>query len=310
MHDMGMEQETRNYGEDISTLTENSELIIDLGIKDSFNGNTITWKEKLLQEQLAIFDIVGSPSPPPVHLHILIVGAGELGWAMLDGIVQHPGYHSSSISIAVLLRASTIGTQDATKRRANAELRKKGAMLVPGDIVNDSEEHFGGDLHAVVSASHRERNCGLRGPRWRGSFMFVPEFGPVDLKDRKLRGLGSWNTRLSVTIPKDIGRVAADILLDPQDVHHQVVFVAGDTVGYGDIANLVEKRFGCSWTRELWDMKTLGQRLEDNPDDGMVKYQYVFGAGKGVAWDMAVTVNAIRGISMETVEDYLREMKE
>jgi hypothetical protein len=142
------------------------------------------------------------------------------------------------------------------------------------------------------------------------SFIFVPEFGPVDLGARTLRALGSWDTRLSVTTPRDIGRVAAEIVYEPRGIHRQVAFVAGDTVSYGDVADLVEKRFGGSWKRELWDMRTLEQRLRDRPDDGMVKYQNVFGAGKGVAWDMADSVNAQRGMEMQTVEDYLREMKD
>jgi len=140
----------------------------------------------------------------------------------------------------------------------------------------------------------------------------VPAFGPVDFEARTLRGLGSWDTRLSVTTPRDIGRVAAAIVYDPRDISRQVVYVAGDTVSYADVADLVEARFGSGggeWKRELWDMQTLKGRLRDNPDDGMVKYQNVFGAGKGVAWDMASTVNVQRKMQMQTVEDYLRNME-
>lgn len=136
----------------------------------------------------------------------------------------------------------------------------------------------------------------------------MPEFGLVDLKDRTLRALGSWDTRVSVTTPTDIGRVAAELVYEPRGINRQIVFAAGDTVSYGDVADLVEKRFGGPWKRELWDMQTLGERSKANPDDGMVKYQNVFGAGKGVAWDMAATVNAQRGMKMETVEDYLKKM--
>ncbi|KAI3337152.1 NAD(P)-binding protein [Xylariaceae sp. AK1471] len=300
---------------------------------------------------------------------ILIIGAGELGTAMLEGLVRHPK-HPSSSSITVLLRASTIDSQDAGKQRANAYLRSLGASLTAGDIVHDSEEKLAGIFQAydtlivcsgfgfpagtqvrVARAALRARvkryfpwqwgidydvvGAGsaqdlfdeqlevrtlLRAQRevdWvvisTGlfvSFIFVPEFGPVDFKAWTLRALGSWDTRLSVTTPRDIGRVAAEIVYEPGDINRQVVFVAGDTVSYGDVADLVEKRFGGLWKRELWDMQTLEQRLKENPKDGMVKYQNVFAAGKGVAWDKASTVNAQRGMEMQTVEDYLREMED
>ncbi|RYC59768.1 hypothetical protein CHU98_g6430 [Xylaria longipes] len=299
---------------------------------------------------------------------ILVVGAGELGTAMLEGLVRHSAL-ASSLSITVLLRASTIDSADADKRRANEYLRSLGASLTAGDIVQDSEEHLASifgryDTVIVCSGFGFPPGTQLRVTRavlgarvkrffpWQWginydvgtgsaqdlfdeqlevrklltaqsevdwvivstglfiSFIFVPEFGPVDLKARTLHALGSWDVRLSVTTPRDIGRVAAEIAYDPRDIHRQVVFAAGDTVSYGDVANLVERRFGGQWKRELWDMQTLQHRLEANPSDNMVKYQNVFGAGKGVAWDMVDTVNAQRGMKMQTVEDYLREMKD
>ncbi|KAI0976216.1 hypothetical protein F4678DRAFT_416339 [Xylaria arbuscula] len=298
---------------------------------------------------------------------ILVIGAGELGTALLQGLAERS---TNEAAIAVLLRASTIDSEDANKRRNNAYLRSLGAALVAGDIVRDSEEHlasiFGGyDTVIVCSGFGFPPGTQLRVARavlragvgryfpwqWgidydvigagsaqdlfdeqlevRGllraqgkadwvivstglfvSFIFLPEFGLFDPKTRTLRALGSWDTRLSVTTPRDIGRVAAEIVFEPRDISRQVVFVAGDTVSYGDVADLVEKRFGGQWKRELWDISVLRQRLEVNPDDGMVKYQNVFGAGRGVAWDMTDTVNAQRGIKMTTVEVYLEEMKD
>ncbi|KAI1131503.1 hypothetical protein F5Y10DRAFT_286435 [Nemania abortiva] len=304
---------------------------------------------------------------------ILVIGAGELGTAMLEGLVRHLERQSSPVSlppITVLLRASTINSTDDNKLRANSYLRSLGASLAMGDIVQDSEEHLADifrnyDTVIVCSGFGFPSGTQLRITRavlqasvkryfpWQWgidydivgagsaqdlfdeqlevrkllqaqaevnwvvvstglfvSFIFVPEFGPVDLKGRTLRALGSWDTRLSVTTPRDIGRVAAEIVYEPREINRQVVFVAGDTVSYDNVANIVARRFGGQWKRELWDMQTLEQRLKDSPDDGMVKYQNVFGAGKGVAWDIANTVNMQRGMEMQTVEDYLREMKD
>ncbi|KAI0115933.1 hypothetical protein GGR51DRAFT_368597 [Nemania sp. FL0031] len=309
----------------------------------------------------------------PLAQRILIVGAGELGTSMLEGLVQRSKHQPSPVSppsITVLLRASTINSVDSNKVQANAYLHSLGASLAAGDIVQDTEEHLASifqnyDTIIVCSGFGFPSGTQLRVTRavlhagvkryfpWQWgidydivgagsaqdlfdeqlevrkllraqdsvdwvvvstglfvSFIFVPEFGPVDLKARTLRALGSWDTRLSVTTPRDIGRVAAEIIYEPREIHRQVVFVAGDTVSYENVANLMTRRFGGQWTRELWDMQTLEQRLKANSDDGMVKYQNVFGAGKGVAWDMAATVNKQRGMEMQTVEGYLREMKD
>ncbi|KAI1180426.1 NAD(P)-binding protein [Nemania sp. FL0916] len=320
---------------------------------------------------------MASPSPQC----ILIIGAGELGVAMLEGLAgynhnHHPSSSSSSPppSLTVLLRPSTLTSPNPIKARANAYLLSLGASLIPGDIVQDTTAslaaifraydvvvvcsgfgdafppgtqlklanaaimgkvkrffpwQWGIDYDVVGEGSAQDlfdeqgavrrvlREQGDGGVDWvvvsTGlfvSFIFVPSFGPVDLPNRTLRALGSWDTRLSVTTPRDIGRVAAALIFDPQSVHRQVVFAAGDTVSYGEIADLVERRFGGKWNRELWDMHTLRKRLDYSPDDGMVKYQNVFGEGRGVAWDMEDTVNWQRGMEMQTVEEYLREMED
>ncbi|KAI0202248.1 hypothetical protein F4808DRAFT_449911 [Astrocystis sublimbata] len=307
--------------------------------------------------------------PPDEEQRILIIGAGELGTAMLEGLVR--SRHSAPSSITILLRASTIDSTDTDKRRANAHLVSLGASLTAGDIVNDGEEHLASifaryDAVIVCSGFGFPPGTQLRITKavlragveryfpWQWgidydivgegsahdlfdeqlevrkllraqsevdwvvvstglfvSFIFVAAFGPVDLGTRTLRALGSWDrTQLSVTTPRDIGRVAAEIVYDPRDIHRQIVFVAGDTVSYGDVADLVQKRFGGQWRRELWDMRTLKQRLDENPDDHWAKYQNIFGEGRGVAWDMADTVNVQRGLEMQTVERYLQDMKD
>ncbi|KAI0879218.1 hypothetical protein GGS24DRAFT_440001 [Hypoxylon argillaceum] len=302
---------------------------------------------------------------------ILIIGAGELGTAILEGLVRHLARRSSPAppgSITVVLRPSTIDSADDNKLRANAYLRSLGASIVAGDMVQDSDAHLEGmfqgyDTVIGCSGFGLPPGTSLRIARavlragvkryfpWQWgidydaigagsaqdlfdeqievrkllraqnevdwvvvsvglfmSFIFLPEFGVVDLEARTLRALGSWDTRVSVTTPRDIGRVAAEIVYEPREINRQIVFVAGDTVSYGDVADLVTKRFGGQWKREVWDMRTLEQRFKANPDDGMVKYQNVFGAGRGVAWDTASIFNMQRGMEMQSVEDFLREM--
>jgi hypothetical protein len=138
------------------------------------------------------------------------------------------------------------------------------------------------------------------------SFLFVPGFGPVDLKGRIVRALGSWDTPVTITGPRDIGRMIAELVYDPQHVQRQPVYVAGDTVTYDQVAQLVEDRFGGRWTRELWDKAFLAQRLAAEPTDKMAKYQNVFAAGNGIAWNVADTVNAKRGITLGNLQEYLK----
>ncbi|RYP08429.1 hypothetical protein DL765_008784 [Monosporascus sp. GIB2] len=142
------------------------------------------------------------------------------------------------------------------------------------------------------------------------SFLFEPAFGAVDLARRTARGLGGWDTPVTATAVRDIGRVAAEVVCDPRDAHRRVVYAGGDTLTYGRVAELVEKRFGGPWKREEWPLDLLKKKAQENPDDAMVKYQIVFGAGKGVAWDLAGTINRQRGMQMQTVEDYLAEMQD
>jgi hypothetical protein len=56
--------------------------------------------------------------------------------------------------------------------------------------------------------------------------------------------------------------MVAELVYGPRDISRQVVYVAGDTVTYGQVADLVEARFGGSWTRELWDLDFLRMRLQ------------------------------------------------
>ncbi|KAI0005724.1 hypothetical protein F4779DRAFT_597859 [Xylariaceae sp. FL0662B] len=141
------------------------------------------------------------------------------------------------------------------------------------------------------------------------SFLFLPAFGVVDRGRRVVRALGAWDARLTVTAVGDIARMAAEVVYVPAGVRRQVVYIAGDTLTYARVAELVERRFGGEWKRELWDREFLQGRLRENPDDGMAKYASVWAAGKGVAWDLDRTLNTQRGIEMQSVESYLKEME-
>ncbi|KAK2616486.1 hypothetical protein QQS21_000528 [Conoideocrella luteorostrata] len=140
------------------------------------------------------------------------------------------------------------------------------------------------------------------------SFLFVAAFGVVDFGAKTVRGLGSWENRITATTPRDIGRVTAEVVLNPGDVKNQVVYTAGDTVSYSALADLLDERFGERFTRELWDLDELKRQVREHPADTMVKYRDTFAQGRGVAWNKEGTLNARRGMEMVDVGGYLKAM--
>ncbi|KAK3308429.1 uncharacterized protein B0T15DRAFT_500251 [Chaetomium strumarium] len=145
------------------------------------------------------------------------------------------------------------------------------------------------------------------------SFLFLKGFGVVDFDfggERVLRALGGWENRVTVTEVEGIGRMVADIVYSPGDTESKVVYIAGDTVSYGDIADIMEWVYGKGFRREVWDMEYLKRRLEEEPGNVMLRYQNVFGAGVGISWEMEGTLNAQRGIRLMNLREYVEENKD
>ncbi len=139
------------------------------------------------------------------------------------------------------------------------------------------------------------------------SFLFEPAFGVVDLAADTVRALGSWDNAVTATTPGDIGRLTTEILFAEPRIANQVVHVAGDTVTYGQIADIVDRQLGRKVERVLWDVPKLQAELARDPGDAMRKYRAVFAKGPGMAWDMATTFNHRRGIAVTGVEAWVRE---
>lgn len=128
-----------------------------------------------------------------------------------------------------------------------------------------------------------------------------------------VRGLGGLDTGLTLTDVQDIGKVVADLVANPpaerNDRGGSVVFTAGQTVNYGDLADAIEKVVGpeTNVVREEWTVDYLKAELEKDPENQLKKYRLLFGGSKGVSWDEGKTVNAQRGIETIGVEQWLRE---
>ncbi|MGV0834017.1 aromatic alcohol reductase [Mycolicibacterium thermoresistibile] len=138
------------------------------------------------------------------------------------------------------------------------------------------------------------------------SFLFEPDFGVVDLGTRTVNALGSWDTEVTVTTVHDIGVLTAEIILTRPRIADQVVYVAGDTLSYGELADIVERVEGVPVRRNEWTVEQLLEDLRDAPEDTMRKYRAVFAQGIGVAWPKEKTFNAVRGIATTGVEEWAR----
>ena len=71
---------------------------------------------------------------------ILVIGAGELGTSILESLAHHPLFDSRSISLTLLLRASSINSQASEKRAQLQHFHDLGIQLVAGDIDHDSQD--------------------------------------------------------------------------------------------------------------------------------------------------------------------------
>ena len=138
------------------------------------------------------------------------------------------------------------------------------------------------------------------------SFLFEPTFGLVDVTAKVVRGLGSWDTKVTVTTPEDIGRLTTEILLDQPRIANEVVYVASDTLSYGELAAVVEDVTGRRFRRELLTIDMLVDEIARHPDDGMARYRLGFARGDGMWWDKEITYNAVRNIPTVDTRTWLQ----
>jgi len=123
------------------------------------------------------------------------------------------------------------------------------------------------------------------------SYLFEPEFGVVDLKNSAVHALGSLDTAVTLTTPDDIGVLTAEIVFFEPTIRNEIVFLAGDTVTYGEVADKLEAALGRPFSRSEWTIPFLMEELARDPQNMMRKYRAVFAQGRGVAWDKTGTFN-------------------
>ncbi|KAK6430895.1 hypothetical protein LTR95_012949 [Oleoguttula sp. CCFEE 5521] len=264
----------------------------------------------------------------------LVIGAGVPGLAVVDGLMKQE--QGDPRLLSVLVRPPT----NDTARRTLQTLEKKGVSIIHADLASNT----GDDLATIFTVvdtviccagkinSSRVECCSQTGQdvwdqqadvrdmlrrqattNWIiistgmfTSFLFEPTFGVVYLAKGQVDALGSWDHRLTVTTPEDIGRLTAAILAQEPQIQDEVVYIAGDTFTYAHLADIEDGHLGRKVERTLWDTEHLRSKVAANPDDGMRKYHLAFARDSGVAWDEASTFNAQQGIAVTDVPTWLR----
>ncbi|CAA9275694.1 MAG: Putative oxidoreductase [uncultured Adhaeribacter sp.] len=139
------------------------------------------------------------------------------------------------------------------------------------------------------------------------SFLFEPSFGVVDLANSTVHALGSWETAVTVTTPEDIGKLTAEIYYYQPRITNSVVYTGGDTITYGQLADIVDTITDKKINRVEWDVRKLRADLVQDPDDAIKKYRVVFAEGKGVSWDIEKTFNAQQKLATMDVIHWVKK---
>ena len=302
----------------------------------------------------------------PQPCSILVLGAGELGMAVLRHLAQRAA-SAPELALSVLLRPEGDRADDLRKRKQTSELRSLGVGFVFSDLAQSSETDLAtlfGQFHTVIGCTGfvAGRSIQLKLARaalaggvkrylpWqfgvdydvigRGSaqdlfdeqldvrdllrsqqatewilvstgmftsFLFEPSFGVVGLPQNTVHALGSWENSVTVTTAEDIGRLTVEILFAEPRITDKILYTAGDTVTYGQLADVVDLIFKRKVKRILWTVPMLKEQLAKDPGNTLCKYRVVFAEGRGVAWPMDKTFNAQHAVPVVGVERWTRE---
>ena len=137
------------------------------------------------------------------------------------------------------------------------------------------------------------------------SYLFEPEFGVVDLEKSEVRALGSLDTAVTLTTPDDIGKLTAEIVFFEPPIRNEIVFLAGDTVTYGQVADKLEASLGRPFKRSEWTVPFLKEELAKDPTNMMRKYRAAFAMGRGYSWDKAGTFNERQSIPATDIDAWI-----
>lgn len=108
-------------------------------------------------------------------------------------------------------------------------------------------------------------------------------FGVLELDDpaRKVTALGGWERRVSMTATEDVGRMVAEVVFAPLGEGERTGFVAGDTLSWEGVKEVVGRVFGEGEVEgEVLGDEELERRVREG-GGGLDRYRAVFGRGWG-----------------------------
>ena len=296
--------------------------------------------------------------------NILVLGAGELGLPVLRNLALR-AKDVKGTKISVLLRESTVTSDEPVKKIVITEIRNLGINIVTGDLVMSSVDdlaslfaqfdtvvgctgyaagintpmklaqaalqaripryfpwQFGADFDAIgrgspqdifdaqidvrdLLRSQHETEWVIISTGIFMSYLFEPDFGVVDLQNDTVHALGSIDNTMTLTTPDDIGMLTAAIVFNTPRIRNEIVYIAGDTLTYADVADKLQSALGRPFSCTEWSEQYLMDKLALNPQDMMSKYRAVFAQGRGVAWDKKQTFNERHNIPVTDVAAWI-----
>ncbi|KIW68321.1 hypothetical protein PV04_04274 [Phialophora macrospora] len=327
---------------------------------------------------------------PPRTRSILVIGAGELGLAIIHAILSHRLYSPATTTLTLMLRPRSLTHPSAEKAEQTARLRGLGVAIIPGDIEALSAADLtallrpgpgeGAGYTAVLHAGGMTLAAGTMvkltravldarvpwympwqhgvdydviGPEAGGglfreqvavremlrnqthhttdwvilscgifmSFLFEPFWRVVERVPSRtqaqapaparvmITALNSWDALITATAADDIGTATAEVLFSPDAPVNQPVYIAGETLTYGDLAatlaRVLEPRGVVVARARVWGLEELKRESEMDDADKLKKYRLVFAEGSGVSWPKEETWSARRGIRMTGVEEWV-----
>jgi len=142
------------------------------------------------------------------------------------------------------------------------------------------------------------------------SFLFEDFWGWVTRQGDgtvKVTALNSWDDWITTTSAEDIGKCTAELVLNDKESRDGPIYIAGDTLTYRELADVVQQGTGKTVVRDVWPLEYLKSESQKEPDNKIRKYHVVFSEGRGLSWPKEGTWNGRRGMQMQDTTSWIKQ---